>query len=253
MLAYLIFIINVVYIIVSNILESKSLLINIAMAIGIGLIPIVNIIKNRSISSILLLIATIIIGVFTCIDRIDKNENETDGDIFSIVLFTITGIIAYFINSFVGESCSSDNGELLCNKKFIIIFILFSYGIFKSLSTLRIKGMWPFSDDNSTTKSMNTINIVLLSLWQLYIYILIDGFRDGEFSYKQLNGGSSASMYKLFSYMSLFILSGFFITNLITYSECNVKSEYINKIKEIQYNLLVSTIVTLVLIFLMSG
>ena len=102
MLAYLIFIINVVYIIVSNILESTSTLINIGMAIGIGLIPIVNIIKNRSISSVLLLIATIIIGVFTSIDRIDKNENETDGDIFSIVLFTITGIIAYFINSFVG-------------------------------------------------------------------------------------------------------------------------------------------------------
>ena len=57
-------------------------------------------------------------------------------------------------------------------------------------------------------------------------------------------------MYEIFSYISIFLISALFITNIIGFNKCDNKSGYVNDIKEIQYNLLTSTIFTLVIIFL---
>ena len=88
---------------------------------------------------------------------------------------------------------------------------------------------------------MKYLNIVVMCIWQIYVYMLIDGFKESGFHYSSLSkGGSNSSMYEIFSYISIFLVIALFVTNIIG---------YVNDIKELQYNLLTSTILTFVIIF----
>ena len=91
--------------------------------------------------------------------------------------------------------------------------------------------------------------MMIKNIAHILIYILIDGFDASDFTQSNLSGGSKSNMYKIFSYVSIFLLSMIFISNIIGLQICNNKSGYINDIKELQLNLLTSTEFTLVIVF----
>jgi len=265
---YLIYFVIIFYIILSKFLKKNNLITDIGILCGVIIIPLAAVAYNQSLSQILIFFGSLSIIVPFFIENINKDsDSDSDSDIdlndiYGIILFTITGIIAYWANGIYGEVCDLDNKDLLCNGNFILLIILFGYGIYKSIRLLRIYKRFPFKESKSDGTSLNFINLLILLIWYLYIYLLVDGFKDGEFSLKNIQsrfinnyygGRGKYSMYKLFSYMTMFLLSGIFIINIITYNECKTSSPFIENIKELQYNLLVSTIVILILIFFMSG
>ena len=70
-------------------------------------------------------------------------------------------------------------------------------------------------------------------------------------SLEGFRGGGIQTMYKLFSYMSLIVLLGLFISNGLLSSD--IESDKLNGIKELQYNLITTTILTIIIVPFIRG
>ena len=179
--------------------------------------------ENKKERGFYILLLLVIIGgyVFTCWNmnlintkKDDKNiktieDNYSLKTLASTIAFLFVGIIAWYINrKETGNSCQNSS-ELLCNFNIILLFIISSISIYQFINWLRLKKVLFLVDSNELDKSSYiTFTILILCLWQFYIYFLVDGFRDGRIipTLKQIGSGDSNSMYEVFSFLSIIFL-----------------------------------------------
>ena len=111
-----------------------------------------------------------------------------------------------------------------------------------------------YTDKNTDSSSNGIFNIAILCLWQFYIYFLSDGFTDGKImsNVKQIGSGDKKTMYEIFSALSIFVIGGFLVTNLILTFECDKwkNEKNIDNIKEISYNMICSTVTTIIILLI---
>ena len=166
-LDYLSFFGVITYLIIHNVTESKWF----SFSAILLFVPILKIIKDDNMTTgIIMLIFGLLIGFSTLYTKLDDDDKEEskEGGLIAIILFSIVGLVAYYINAYEGEPCGSSNAELLCNKTFIMIYILLSLSVYYLIKFLNNKGWWPFK---SKSKSQSELfNIVILSVGN-YIYI----------------------------------------------------------------------------------
>ena len=225
--------------------------------------------KERGLHILLLLV---LIGgyVFICWNmnlintkKDDKNiktieDNYSLKTLTSTIAFIFVGIIAWYINrKETGNSCENSS-ELLCNFNIILLFIISSISIYQFTNWLRLKKVLFLDDSNELDKSSYiTFTILILCLWQFYIYFLVDGFRDGRIipTLKQMGSGDSNSMYEVFSFLSIIILIGFGINNYILSTQCRdwYSKNMVNHIRELSYNMIGTTITSIIIIMVLSG
>ena len=193
----------------------------------------------------------------------DKNielieNNYSLKTLASTIAFLFVGIIAWYINrKETGNSCENSY-ELLCNFNIIILFIISSISIYQLINLLRFEKVLFLDDSDSIDKSTYTsFTILILCLWQFYIYFLADGFREGRMIpalLKQTGSSDSNSMYEFFSFLSILIIIGYVINNYILSTQCRewYNKNMVNNIREITYNIIGTTITTIIIIGLLS-
>ena len=122
-----------------------------------------------------------ILNIFKNIEKKDENMLNTlrMKTIISSILFIIIGGISWLINHSYGD-CGSIN-ELLCDGNIIILLILSNIVIYNSINYLKLHGfsfLWNREegkkDENSENSGMDIGVLVMLCLWQFYIYFLVD-------------------------------------------------------------------------------
>ena len=119
-------------------------------------------------------------------------------------------------------------------------------------SRQHIKKIYSINASNTENSDTGLSIIGLICLWQFYIYFLSDGFTDGRMisSIKQMGSGNPKTMYEIFSGLSIIVITGFIINNIYLSSQC-VKwknDETINNSKEITYNMVCTTISTIIIL-----
>jgi len=196
-----------------------------------------------------------LINIKKTIDDKDISENEINAlktkTMTSGILFTIVGFIAYILNSFMGD-CQNIN-ELLCDKNILFLLLLSNIVVYNSINFLKLHGRgWIWNKDDKDDKdniSMDLGVIIMLCLWQLYIYFLVDGFKGARLS-DTSSIPQDKSITVLFSGLSVFVILSLLIYLFVTNAQCkkweNIK--HINNIKEISYNMLTTSIISIIII-----
>ena len=258
MRVYLSFLLMYIYVILSDFLENVDNWIYIVIGLSCLIVSSLLLLKTElSVPQgiIIITIFTTII-VTNIVNKIkDKDENKDESlDVFSslsLTLFGFIGFLAHYINHRFGDICpTSGPMEVLCDNKFILIFVFMNFCVINLYSVLKKHKAWPYNSEVNPERYMKYLNIVVMCIWQIYVYMLIDGFKESGFHYSSLSkGGSNSSMYEIFSYISIFLVIALFVTNIIGFNKCDKNNGYVNDIKELQYNLLTSTILTFVIIF----
>jgi hypothetical protein len=180
-------------------------------------------------------------------------ENYQTKTNISTTLFLICGLFAYILNYYEGDRCSTP--EFLCNTDMIMLFIIANISVYQFVHFFRLDDtkLYTTSKDTDTSKT-GIFNIAILCLWQFYIYFLSDGFTDGKLisNIKQYGSGDKKTMYEIFSALSIFVIAGFLITNITLTYECDKwkNNKNIDDIKEISYNMVCTTITTIIILLL---
>tara|TARA_B100000902_G_C27174728_1_gene845745 strand:- start:268 stop:1092 length:825 start_codon:yes stop_codon:yes gene_type:complete len=174
-------------------------------------------------------------------------ENYKTKTLVSTSSFLFFGIFAYTINGY--ESDCHNRPEFLCNADMILLLLLANISIYQLIIYLReIKAFSKKTKNSSNTSTPELFNILIISLWQLYIYFLSDGFTNGRIA-KQIGSGDPANMYEIFSSLSIFIIIGFLYFTIHLSNECE-SSEKIENIKEVTYNMIGTTITIIIILIL---
>ena len=207
--------------------------------------------------SIMIGIIFLLIGVPIIIDKIKKNKNEDshkDDMVGSVTIsfFLAIGLIIHLIISNI-QSCGTGYDELLCRGIFILIIIFMNFSIYNGAKLLKKHKLAVYKEDREIYEHTNWISMLIMGVWQIYIYMLVDGFKGSNWgSIEKRGGGGNA--YQYFSYTSLFMISTIFIINIVALEKggkmCEKQSVYIDEMKDVQYQLLVSTVFTLVIVAL---
>lgn len=184
-------------------------------------------------------------------------ENNKIRTLLSLIAFIVTGFIAYNVIS-DAETCNA-NPELLCDKSFIVTFTLVAYACYYIIKIFKDFSLFGFiKDSEPNTITEGILNTIILSAWQFYLYMVIDGFRYGTVHkeiYSQFMKGGSQSGVKYLVYMSFIYILFTFSMHVITTKTCDKWNdiEKINNIKEIQANILTTSIVAILMIFSISN
>lgn len=208
----------------------------------------------------------IIVGIIYSSQKIENEsseqqelylENNKIKTLLSLVAFIVTGFIAYnVIND--AETCNA-NPELLCDKSFIVTFTLVAYACYYIIKIFKDFSLTGFiKDSEPNTVAEGIVNTIILSIWQFYLYMVMDGFRYGTVHkevYSQLTTGGSQSSIKYLVYMSIIYILFSFSMHVITTKTCDKWNdiEKINNIKEIQANIVTTSIVAILMIFSISN
>jgi len=196
--------------------------------------------------------------IATIYQNIEKKDEQITATLkvkvlLSSFIFPLVGMISYFINSMLGDC---NDSELLCNKSIIMILILSNIVIYNSINYLKLYGnnwIWQTNDDEKNTSDIGIIFI--LSLWQFYIYFLVDGFRGGNIRSIHTNATNSPTDNKtiteMFSGLSIIIIITLLINTFVSNSQCEKwkNTLHINNFKEISYNMIVNTLFSIIIIF----
>ena len=184
-------------------------------------------------------------------------ENNQVRTILSLVAYIVVGFIAYnVIND--AQTCSS-NPELLCDKSYIVTFALVSYAAYYIINICKnfsILGFIP--NDGEISISQGLISTLILSFWQFYLYMVMDGFRYGTVHkdvYHGLTRGGSQSSIQYLVYMSLIYIIFTFSLHVMASNNCEKWDdvEKINNIKEIQANIITTAVTAILMIFSISN
>jgi hypothetical protein len=184
-------------------------------------------------------------------------ENNQVRTILSLVAYIVVGFIAYnIIND--AQTCSS-NPELLCDKSYIVTFALVSYAAYYIINICKnfsILGFLP--NDGEISISQGLISTLILSFWQFYLYMVMDGFRYGTVHkdvYHGLTRGGSQSSIQYLVYMSLIYIIFTFSLHVMASNNCEKWDdvEKINNIKEIQANIITTAVTAILMIFSISN
>ena len=178
--------------------------------------------------------------------------------LFSSIFFTFVGFASFGLNKYLGESCDYSK-ELLCDFNTILILITSNLVIYKCINLLKLHGnnwIWKKTDNKSESADIGII--LFLCLWQFYIYFLIDGFRGGMLRNVSLKTATKdKSISEIFSGFSIFIILMLLIFSFITNDKCKEWNKpedinYVNNIKEISYNMIMNTIISIIIIFILK-
>jgi len=189
----------------------------------------------------------------------DKKETYMNNykikTLLSIFLFIIVGIVSYFIANLFGDECTNANPELLCSKSFISVFILMAILVYYAVNFWKKYIQWGFVIDNNST--FDWYNILLIGLWQFYLYMVIDGFSGGSVvktSNSYYYGGGSSNIFEMVTIMTIIFIICNFIMQFITNQECDKWKNVtrVNNIKEIQANIIITTIISVIMVMTIS-
>tara|TARA_B100001093_G_scaffold511226_1_gene578654 strand:+ start:1105 stop:1866 length:762 start_codon:yes stop_codon:yes gene_type:complete len=219
----------------------------IAISVIIFLLNLINLARNRNMKNGWLVVFSLIILIcgFLNIKKLDtdeKREHYKYTTITSIVLFLIAGLFAYLMNKLFGNSCGLDSKDLLCNKTRLTLFITMCISIYYMILTVKN------SDENvlflrETNDQYYFVGIFIIALWQLYLYMVLDGFRGGEILSKVKTGGGST--FEVVAFLTIVYIIGNFIITRISNSQCRDwgSPTLINNITEININILFTTVI----------
>ena len=219
----------------------------ITVAVIIFILNLINIARNRNMKNGWLIVFSLIILIcgFLNINELDtdeKREHYKYTTFTSIILFMIAGIFAYLMNKLFGDICGLDSKDLLCNKTRLTLFITMCISIYYMILTVKNSG------ENvlflrETNDQYYFVGIFIIALWQLYLYMVLDGFRGGEVLSKVKTGGGST--FEVVAFLTIVYIIGNFIMTRISNSQCRDWSSptLINNITEINTNILLTTII----------
>jgi hypothetical protein len=224
--------------------------------------------------SIIIIITGVIYKSFKAEDIIEedgediyKNFKEQNqlSTLIPLILFTISGIISYMVIS-KNNNC---NGAM-CSKLYIATFTILMYGIYYIINIFKQFSNVGFINEDKNNKnknkkgkknkdiyinkSYNLIAIIILCIWQFYILMISDVFRFSNIHKRQYRGVisdlHSKDSLKYLIYMSFVYIIFSFIVNTIGTVNCEKwkNIDKVNNIKEIQANIIVSAVITLILI-----
>ena len=206
-------------------------------------------------------------GLLTSNMIIVSNASDTDGKIvlgqqtrtnWSTALFLVAGVISYIFNRVIGCAGSRD---ILCDDINVIIFITANLAVYQLFNMLKLK-KHGFAEDSSG----NTfIEVGVLTLWQIYMYFLAGGFNDSSImsglKSKILDNHDNTSektMYEYFSFISIFVIIAFIVSNEILIDNCKIddkNKKFIttkNAINAITWNMVGTTITSIMIVATLS-
>lgn len=233
----------------NNLGENISFII---VAVLLFLFNIINIARNRHVIEGWLMIFSIIIIICGFININELNENEKKEHykyttITSIILFLISGIFAYLMNKLFGDPCGLYTKDLLCNKSSLIVFITMCVSIYYMILTVKN------SDESilflrESNDQYYFIGIFIIALWQLYLYMVLDGFRGGQVLTSVKTGGGTT--FEIVAALTIVYIIGNFVMTRISNSQCKNwdNPTLINNITEINTNILFTTIIGFLII-----
>jgi len=223
--------------------------------------------KNTESNGIFLLLFGIIliIGYIFSLINVGKTINDKDIDENEINIlrtktwisnlgFLFVGVVAYGINNAWGD-CQNIN-ELLCDKNIVLLLIISNIVVYNSINFLKLHGQdWIWTkEEKKEDKDKDNVStdlgvILMLCLWQFYIYFLVDGFKGATLS-NTPSIPQDKNINVLFSGLSVFVILSLLIYTFVTNAQCekwkNDKHE--NNIKEISYNMLMTSIISIIII-----
>jgi hypothetical protein len=196
-------------------------------------------------------------------DDTEKNNyiaNYKFKTLVGLIVFFCIGLLAYFLFNEEGE-CSS-YPSLLCDGSYIMIFMLLSYTIYYCINYTRYFGKIGFlSEEKNKDSAKGLFSLFIIGLWQFYLYLVSDGFKytakdSSDYIKKQLGSGNE-KMFKYIGISTLIYILYNFVSGIIKNNKCkdwgnNSDHETVNNIKEVQANIIVSTIVAFLMIYTIS-
>ena len=263
MIEFISFFIMYIFIVLSDFLDiNKEIYLGVSIGISILALVFIWMSYNKRLiffnESIIIAIIFISIAIPTIIDKYsddkDTKEENKDDNVRSVAIsfFLAIGLIIHLIISNT-QSCGTGYDELLCRGIFILIIIFMNFSIYNGAKLLKKHNLAVYKEDREIYENTNWTSMLIMGVWQIYIYMLVDGFKGSNWGSIDKRGGGN-STHEYFSYTSLFMISTIFIINIIALEMVNnisdEKSVYINEMKDIQYQLLVSTVFTLVIVAL---
>ena len=256
MINYLIVLLLLIFLILSGFLNMNQFdfknklgenILFICVSVIIFILNLINLARNRNMKNGWLVLFSLIILIcgFLNIKNLDtdeKHEHYKYTTLTSIVLFMITGLFAYLINKLFGDICGSDSKDLLCNKTRLILFITMCISIYYMILTIKNSGN-NLLFLRETKDQYFFVGIFIISLWQLYLYMVLDGFRGSEILSKVKTVGGST--FEVVAFLTIVYIIGNFIMTRISNSQCRdwASPTLINNITEINTNILITTII----------
>lgn len=219
----------------------------IVVAVIIFILNLINLARNRNMKNGWLIVFSLIILIcgFLNIKELDTDEKRDHykyTTLTSIVLFVIAGLFAYLMNKLFGDICGLDSKDLLCNKTRLTLFITMCISIYYMILTVKNSG-----ENILFLRESNDqyyfIGIFIIALWQLYLYMVLDGLRGSEVLSKVKTGGGST--FEVVAFLTIVYIIGNFIMTRISNSQCRDwgSPTLINNITEINTNILLTTVI----------
>ena len=217
---------------------------------------------------LLLFIFFIIAGTIIQTWNMVMLQNKKDDDLiadhktntnWSTGLFVVAGIVAGSLNS-VASDCDG-SGEILCSANNIMLFIIANITVYQFINLLKNLG-WGLNKDKTSNENI-MLHVGILTIWQIYLYFLADGFRDSTIlsSLKDhiTRGGGNGhkTMYQLFSFISIFVIIAFIVSNEVLIKNCTADKlkgfeNTKNSINSITWNMVGTMATTVIIVFLLS-
>jgi hypothetical protein len=140
--------------------------------------------------------------------------------------------------------------------------MLLSYTIYYCINYTRYFGKIGFlSEEKNKDSAKGLFSLFIIGLWQFYLYLVSDGFKytakdSSDYIKKQLGSGNE-KMFKYIGISTLIYILYNFVSGIIKNNKCkdwgnNSDHETVNNIKEVQANIIVSTIVAFLMIYTIS-
>jgi hypothetical protein len=226
--------------------------------------------RNKgSYTKLLLFIFFIIAGTIIQTWNMVMLQNKKDDDLiadhktntnWSTGLFVVAGIVAGSLNS-VASDCDG-SGEILCSANNIMLFIIANITVYQFINLLKNYNSMGLKKDKTRNENI-MLHVGILTLWQIYLYFLADGFRDSTIlsSIKDhiTRGGATGhkTMYQLFSFISIFVIIAFIVSNEVLIKNCTADKlkgfeNTKNSINSITWNMVGTMTTTVIIVFLLS-
>ena len=221
-------------------------------------------IKRKLLLFIFFIIAGTIIQTWNMVMLQNKKDDDLIADHktntnWSTGLFVVAGIVAGSLNS-VASDCDG-SGEILCSANNIMLFIIANITVYQFINLLKNLG-WGLNKDKTSNENI-MLHVGILTIWQIYLYFLADGFRDSTIlsSLKDhiTRGGGNGhkTMYQLFSFISIFVIISFIVSNEVLIKNCTADKlkgfeNTKNSINSITWNMVGTMATTVIIVFLLS-
>jgi len=190
-------------------------------------------------------------------DLITDHKTNTN---WSTGLFVVAGIVAGSLNSVVSDCDGS--GEILCSANNIMLFIIANITVYQFINLLKNYNSMGLKKDKTSNENI-MLHVGILTLWQIYLYFLADGFRDSTIlsSLKDHitrgGGNGDKTMYQLFSFISIFVIIAFIVSNEVLIKNCTADKlkgfeNTKNSINSITWNMVGTMATTVIIVFLLS-